>query len=274
MTQTLLHAQGTVAYETHGVPHAEMTIIWIHGFCEDRRMWWPFIAPFAERYRLVTVDVGGFGAGTLEASCSIADMAEQVEAVREAEGVGACYLVGHSMGGYVATAYAHHYAGMHLKGLTLLHSHPFADDADKQEHRLRAVELLERVGAEKFAAGLIPQLFPAVGREEMRPVIAEMVERARTYPVAVIRNALLAMRERPDVSAALAALPCPVQCIVGTEDTAVPADLSMRQLSLAKVTDAQVLAGVAHMGMYEATERVQAILADFWDFCARLAPVQ
>lgn len=261
-----MHRVGRVVYECHGRP-LKGTILWIHGFCEDRRMWWPFIAPYeAEGYALVTMDVGGFGAGTLTEQCSIADMADQVEAVRLAIGAPSCYLVGHSMGGYVATAYAHRYAGAHLRGLTLLHSHPYCDDEEKRLHRDRAIGLLERVGVAKFVAGLIPQLFPPDGREAMREVIDLLVSRASEYPTAVIQNALEAMRDRPDVSAALAAVDCPVQCIVGQRDGAVPEALGLRQLSLARVTDAHLLPTVAHMGMYEATTEVQGLLRAFWAF--------
>lgn len=265
-TAIVEHPKGRVAYDYQGHPQRG-TLIWVHGFCEDRRMWWPFIAPYLNEYAVVTIDVGGFGAGKLAEPCSISDMAEQVEAVRLAEGITSCFLIGHSMGGYIATAYAARFAGEHLRGITLLHSHPFRDDEDKQAHRNKARELLNRVGAAKFAAGLIPQLFPAEGRADMRGVIHEMVERASTYPVAVIDNALMAMRDRPDVSAALSRLHCPVQCIVGTADTAIPEALSLRQLSLARITDAQILNGVAHMGMYEATDQVRALLLDFWRFC-------
>ncbi len=95
-------------------------LIFIHGFCEDRTMWNEFIAPFLIQYRVITVDIGGFGESELPKKATVEEMADQINAVLNKENIIKSILIGHSMGGYIGAAFAEKYKDC-LAGLVLFH---------------------------------------------------------------------------------------------------------------------------------------------------------
>lgn len=90
--------------ETHGSGSPE--IVLVHGFANGRRVWHEQISALRDRYRLVTYDQPGHGDSTPADEATL-DAAGDCLAhvVAEASG-GRIVLVGHSLGGMTALAYA------------------------------------------------------------------------------------------------------------------------------------------------------------------------
>jgi proline iminopeptidase len=81
----------------------------------------PYLIPLARHHRLIFIDERGSGRSqTLEdtSGCTVENMVEDVEAVRQALGLGQIGLLGHSYGGVLAQAYALKYQ-KNLSGLIL-----------------------------------------------------------------------------------------------------------------------------------------------------------
>ena len=81
-------------------------MVFVHGWCCDRRFFEPQLRHFGRSSRVVAVDLRGHGASGSAASYSIEDFVTDVQAVVEAEGLQQPIVVGHSMGGVVALAAA------------------------------------------------------------------------------------------------------------------------------------------------------------------------
>ncbi len=237
-------------------------LVFIHGFCEDSRMWDDFITPFTE-YRILLPDLPGFGASEVISPISIAEMAEALESLLKELNASSYTLIGHSMGGYVALAFAsskgrqaerqQQQKSEKLRGLLLFHSHPYADSEEKRENRRKGMAFIEENGSERFVAQLIPKLFHKRVPEAER----QLIRHAREYPGSGIQAALEAMAGRPDRSEVLARLDIPVGFIVGGQDAAVPVELSMKQCLLPKIAYIEYLRNIGHMGMFEAPETCQ-----------------
>ncbi len=232
-------------------------LVFLHGFCEDGSMWEEFVRPF-EEYALLLPDLPGFGDSGVWPSLSIEDMAAAVEAILEDLGWGRCVLIGHSMGGYVALAFAER-LGNRLDGLCLFHSHPYADTEEKKANRLKSIAFLAQYGSERYVTQLIPALF----YRKLPEVEGQMIERAKRYLPEGIQAALGAMAARPDRSKVLEACTVPVAFIVGGQDAAVPADYSMKQCLLPAVAYVEYLREVGHMGMFEAPKRCSTFLRSY-----------
>ena len=71
------------------------------------------------------------------------------------------------------------------------------------------------------------------------------------------------MMNRPDKTAVLQSSEVPVLFIIGTEDTAAPLKDVIQQVKLPSTAYFHVLEGVAHMGMWEATDKVNEYLLNF-----------
>jgi proline iminopeptidase len=107
----------------------------------DHTYFLPYLLPLARRNRLVFIDERGSGQSEKlqnPAGYTVENMVEDVEAVREALGLGRMSLLGHSYGGVLAQAYALKYQ-QHLTHLILCDTFP----STKQMNQVLAKELAD-----------------------------------------------------------------------------------------------------------------------------------
>ena len=242
----------------------QITVLLLHGYGEDSRMWEYFMRGLKDTYQILRIDLPGFGKSKIEGSVSIPDMAEGIKAVLDKLKIKQLIFIGHSMGGYVGLEFAKKYPEL-LLGLSLFHSHPFADTAEMKKARVISAKLAESSDQAAYVRRLFSILFPKGYNNDK--LIEKMVRRAAQYPLKGLTNGQLAMRQRADNSTVLAQLNCPVQFIIGTEDKAVPEEAKLEQVHLAATADIHILQGFGHMGMFEDSRRTKKIVRSFIEFC-------
>jgi pimeloyl-ACP methyl ester carboxylesterase len=81
-------------------------LVLVHGVTDTRRMWDPLIAPLAANHRVVAVDLRGFGESARVPPYDPFTMASDIAAVLDRVGVTNPLVIGHSLGGVVATLFA------------------------------------------------------------------------------------------------------------------------------------------------------------------------
>src|SRR5262245_14330403 len=90
----------TIHFQVHG--KGTVTLVLVHGWALDRRLWDGQVPALAARHRVVTLDLAGHGeSGRQRAEWTMAAFGQDVKAVVEAVNAGQVVLVGHSMGGPV-----------------------------------------------------------------------------------------------------------------------------------------------------------------------------
>jgi pimeloyl-ACP methyl ester carboxylesterase len=246
---------------TYSIEGKGPALLLLHGFCEDGSMWDSFKQVFLENYTVICPDLPGFGRSEAFDEISMEIMASSVNEMLKSENIENCIFVGHSMGGYVAMAFAELFPEK-LAGLCLFHSHPFADTEDKKENRRKTIEFMKRWGSEPFVSELIPKLFLKDFAQKNPDLVSSMISKAEKFPQKGIIAATNAMIERTDRSNLIKSLECPILFIIGEFDEAIPAAFSMAQQKLN--TDAiSYTLNVAHMGMFEAEAETQEILMEF-----------
>jgi pimeloyl-ACP methyl ester carboxylesterase len=246
-------------------------VVLLHGFCEDSSLWQDFKTDLLDdQHRVISIDLPGFGASDPPANNTIDDYAEAVNQVLEALDIGQAILIGHSMGGYTALAFAERRPEKVL-GLGLFHSHPFADSEEKKQHRLRQIQFIREQGHVLFVKQLMPGLFSESYSSHDSFLIKRLIHAASAYPSAGIIAALEAMMARPDRSAVLKAAAYPVLFILGDEDKLIPEDQGWAQTTLPRMASVHLLTKTGHMGMFEARKRSQTIVREFVHYCTALA---
>lgn len=119
------------------------TIVLLHGFLEDSSMWNTLIPELTKTNRVITIDLLGHGeTDTLGYIHTMKDMANAVKAVLKHLKLRKYTFIGHSMGGYVALAFAKLFPES-IKGLCLLNSTYEADDMDRKALRARANKMVQ-----------------------------------------------------------------------------------------------------------------------------------
>ena len=239
-------------------------VVFIHGFCEDHRMWDEFIEPFNGRY-IIRIDLPGFGNSEVPDEHSISHMSESVNAVLMHLKIKKCIFVGHSMGGYVSLEFAKKYPEK-LSGLCMFHTHPFADSEEKKAGRQKQIDFISRNGHILYVRQVIPSLFAYDFSKGFPFEVNKLIYNAAKFPSEGIIAALEAMRDRPDNSDVLKNIDCPVQFIIGKKDIAVSLEQSLAQVHLPKVADIQIDEDVGHIGMFEAKSRTTKALKQFLRF--------
>jgi pimeloyl-ACP methyl ester carboxylesterase len=97
--QIAVSADGVpIHYEIHG--SGSPALVFVHGWCRDRRCWDGQVQAFAPRHTVVALDLAGHGAsGRDRASWTIQAFGLDVAAVVEKLGLRQAVLIGHSLGG-------------------------------------------------------------------------------------------------------------------------------------------------------------------------------
>lgn len=185
-----------------------------------------------------------------DAACWLRDLLDALE-------VDTCVLVGHSMGGYIAAAFAELFPER-LAGICLLHSTSLGDPAERQESRTKSMAFVTQHGKEPFLRAFVSSLFHAP-KEEWLETLAAITAQTDVEAIVCL---LQIMRDRPDRSGVIRSLRVPVMYITGQHDGLVSPERSRMELQdlpmalLIRIPDA------SHMGMYEAPDRVtEAILS-------------
>lgn len=255
--------KGTINYTDEG---KGTTVLLLHGFCESLTLWDDWKNDLLEeQYRVVCVDLPGFGASTAS-SKSITGMADAVREVVKKLDLKRVICIGHSMGGYVALALTKGQPAW-LFGLGLFHAHPYADNEAQRQARQKSMDFIHRNGHVHYVKQLIPRLFAhrtgssASFRRDM------LILRASKAGADAILNALEALRERPDHSELLAAFNRPVLFINGVRDPIYTTAQRQDQLALPAVSQVCVLERSGHMGMIEEKQRTQRAARRFVRFC-------
>ncbi|PTS83449.1 alpha/beta hydrolase [Pseudomonas sp. HMWF032] len=93
-----------------GGPRNAQTILMVHGFAANKDNWLRFARHFSQDYRVIALDLPGFGTSEKPAgSYDVGTQAEHMASVIDALGIEQLHLIGNSMGGHINALYAARY---------------------------------------------------------------------------------------------------------------------------------------------------------------------
>jgi pimeloyl-ACP methyl ester carboxylesterase len=107
---------GEISYSVYGEDNTN-TIVLIHGFALDSRIWKPQVEELSKKFKVVTYDLQGFGKSSIPKGEY--DHVKDLHSLLTHLKVEKARIVGHSHGGSVATHYALEHKDM-VKNLILL----------------------------------------------------------------------------------------------------------------------------------------------------------
>lgn len=241
-------------------------VLLIHGFPENSTVWEHQQKKLQAQYTVITPDLPGSGNSPLTYPLSIESMADFVQAILLAEGIDKAVIAGHSMGGYIALAVAEKYPDL-VQGLGLIHSTAAADTEEKKEARRKSIKLMEQYGAEAFIRQAVPGMFSGATKNRQPALVDALIEMGMQCKVEALIAYYEAMIKRPERKAVLQKIAAPVLFMIGKDDTAVPMESVLPQVTLPARSSLHIFENTGHMGMWEVADKCSLVLQQFAEFC-------
>lgn len=216
--QTFIYKNTNISYTDEG---KGVALVFLHGFLENKNLWKEVVPDFTSKHRVICVDLMGHGVSEcLGYVHSMEDQADMVFALIHHLKLRKITLIGHSMGGYVALAFAELYPDV-VKRLMLVNASSRADSDERKQNRNRAIEVVKK-NATAFVSMAIQNLFSEEFAQHNQSKISAFKKEALQTPIQGILAAIEGMRDRIDREVLLHFSPYPVMILGGKNDLIVP----------------------------------------------------
>jgi pimeloyl-ACP methyl ester carboxylesterase len=249
-----------------------LPVVLLHGFAEDGAIWDNQVSYLSAYCRVIVPDLPGSGQSSALTSAedagpatSIEELAGSIATLLDRLAIQQCILIGHSLGGYIALAFAEKYPNR-LTALGLFHSTAYADNEEKKTGRQKSIEFIRNNGSAAFIRQSIPNLFSGYTREHHPDLIDSIISRYSCFSPDSLITYYEAMIARPDRTAVLRQFAGPVLFIIGQADAVIPMEQVLQQCHLPAVSHIHIIENAGHQGMLEAPDRSNTILQSFLTF--------
>jgi pimeloyl-ACP methyl ester carboxylesterase len=234
-------------------------IVFVHAFPLDHSMWDAQARFFADRYRVITPDILGFGGSQPALPWSIEQMGDELLSLVDHLEIQRLTLVGLSIGGYISLPFAAKHPDR-IEKLVLAHTRARADNAVERENRSQMVTALQENGIEILPDSMLPRLLGANASGDLRDRIRRTILKAS--PNAAI-FAVTAMRSRADATSLLPQLSCPTLVIAGDGDSILRVEDCRQMASAIPNARFDVIPNAGHLSNLEEPEQFNRALEQF-----------
>jgi 3-oxoadipate enol-lactonase len=251
---------GDIEYDTQGSGPA---VLLLHAFPLGHFMWDSQVAALRGTHQVIRFDARGFGGSPPgDSLLTMERIADDARGLLDHLGVGQAVVVGCSMGGYAAFAFARRHPER-LKGLVLQDTRAGADTGEAHRNRATLAEKVKKEGAAAAADALLPKLLGATTHAERPEIVTRLRERILASSPAGIANALYGLAARADSTATLREIRVPTLVCCGAEDTITPPAESERMSAGIAGSRLEVIPRAGHLANLEVPGDVNRLLLDF-----------
>jgi pimeloyl-ACP methyl ester carboxylesterase len=264
--ENLMRTEDRLAAKLRGTGKAGVpTLVLMHFLGGSTREWDEVLALLRDQFRIVLLDMPGFGDSGGVTGYSIAEMADALEAAVREHVKGRYILVGHSMSGKVAMVTARRAldrADKRLAGLLLVAPSPPCPEPMSDDKRSMMIGLLgERHEDDRRRARQY------ITKSELRDIPPEIEERASMEVLRMNRTAWTAWvtkGSREDWAEFVGVLDLPALVVAGDKDNSLgpeqQASFTMHHLSQGKM---RVVPNCSHLVPMECPPVMAALLKEF-----------
>lgn len=251
------------AYEPTKSEHTNATVVLLHPFPFDARLWHSVALQLAMRgWKVVVPNLRGCGASPAgDQEPSIQLLAADVWAALDSQKVDQPILVGISLGGYVVMEMMRQ-RPTSMSGIGLVDTKATADTEEGKAHR-RAVAQDMRVSGDvkTFASGMLGRLIADQYLNDdsgVAPMVSAWINDAHPMTIAWLQEA---MADRPDSVATLSAFKGRALLVRGSEDAVCSADDYDVMRQALPEADYVEIAGAGHLPPVENPLEMSNILS-------------
>jgi len=235
-------------------------LLFVHGFPLSGEMWRDNAARFSPQYRCIIPDLRGHGRSDSTETVSMADYANDLRRVLDATNERRpVVFIGLSMGGIIAFEFYRRFRDR-LRALVLVDTRFAAETPDGAVKRRTLIDAVDREGSRAAADAMIPNLFAAGVRPDIRSRWHEILSSTSPQGIVAAMGALIG---RPDYSATLASIDVPTLIIVGQQDAITPPSIAEEMHRRIRGSHYEIIADAGHMPPVERPEAFESVLRRF-----------
>lgn len=246
----------TYTDEGQGLP-----LVFVHGFPLSRSTWQKQIDALRSSYRVIAPDLRGLGESQAgHGTTTMAQFADDLHGLLQQLKLKPVVLIGHSMGGYVALAFARQFPET-LSGLVLVGTKAGNDTPEGAAGRRAMAKQVKAEGSKVVVNAMASKMLAASNQDQG---MAEQVRgfMAPSKPEGVI-GALLGMAERPDSTAMLASIAVPTLVITGAEDGIIPPTESEKLAKAIRGAQLKIIPHAGHLVAFEQPDEFNRVLKEW-----------
>ena len=240
------------------------TILFIHGFPFDHRMWRHQLAGLA-RWQCITPNLRGARGGDVPSATTAYTMstyADDLVTLLDRAQIRQAVVCGLSMGGYIIFELLRRHPHR-VRAAILCNTKETADSFEAKRGRDALAAKAQREGTTAVAAELVPKLLARETQQQRPDVVREVTEMIERQPVVGIVGALHALRERPDSTPLLSRIQMPVLVVAGDEDQIAPAEGMKKMAEAIPGAEFTLISAAGHLAPLEQPRSVNVAVATF-----------
>jgi len=263
MLKTTKFKNGTITFSDTGKGRV---VVLLHGFLGSHQIWESTIQSLSKSFRVIAIDLPGHGGTDCFGYVHTTELtAKCVKAVTDSLRFKKYVIIGHSMGGYAALAFADMFPD-NLRGLCLYHSTAYADSEDKKRDRTRSIKVV-KANHKIYTTEVIKNLFATKNYRYLKEEIAFAQKIAATVSKQSIIASLEGMKDRPNRDIILGMAHYPIMMVIGELDNVLAPQQLLEQSELIKDKHILYLEHDGHMGFLESSRVSNASLKKFLRAC-------
>lgn len=241
-----------------------LAVVFVHGHPFDQSMWDPQVEALSWNYRVVTLDLRGYGASDVPdvEATTLETMANDIKSLLDHLGIQKAVVVGLSMGGQIAMAFADMFPER-LAGLVLAATFAEGETPEGAVARRAMADRFVKEGSVLPGGEMLPKLLAAASVKRDPALAIKVYAMIANTPPAGAAAALRGRALRKDYLDPLRQIAVPALIVVGTEDQFSPIERAKRMREAIPDSRLEVFNGIGHMPNLEAPERFNALLHEY-----------
>jgi len=238
-------------------------LVLLHGYLESLEVWNGFETGLSGSFRVISVDLPGHGLSDVYGEVHTMEfMAEAIKELLNALEIQKAFLIGHSLGGYVALAFLELFPE-YLSGYSLFHSQPFADSQEAIEKRKREITVIRAGKKHLMYPDNVMKMFATSNLEKFEVALERSRDIASRLPDEGIIAVLNGMIARPSRLRFMEEGKVPCLWILGLMDNYIGCKMIIEMVKLPVNAKVVVLNNSGHIGFVEEEELSVKIVRDF-----------
>lgn len=253
-------SSGETCYEIAG---RGRSLVLVHGLGMTRAMWAPLMPALKERFRVVTYDLAGHGESPPPADpITLKSFSEQLHRLVAELAIAPVPVVGFSIGGMIVRRYVLDHP-REVAAVAILNS-PHGRTPAEQEAILKRVAQAREEGPGATIDAAIERWFTPAFREARPDAIAAIRAAILRNDRAIYHKLYRVLAEgEPELTAEIGAVRAPTLIMTCTDDPGNHPAMSEGMARLIPGAELEILAGLRHMGVWEAPGKYTDAILDF-----------